>query len=162
LLSKKGWRGINVDLAPERISEFQRYRPNDYSIAACLSDCVQSVQIAHYEIASTDRVFDSHDPEKLSLAGEKPVRLSSSTTATLASVIEKSSFSFEEILYLNFDCEGYDLSVLRGFDFRRCRPKLLSVELLQGDDRKKIEDFLDQFHYRLESRIGLSGIFVAK
>jgi hypothetical protein len=54
------------------------------------------------------------------------------------------------------------LIVLRGFDFQRCRPKLLSVELFQDEDRKKIEDFLGQFHYRLESRIGLSGIFVAE
>ena len=162
LLSKKGWRGINVDLAPERISEFQRYRPKDYSIAACLSGSVHPVQIAHYEIGSTDRVVDSDDPEKLSLAGEKPVRFSSSTTTTLTSVIEKSPFSFEEILYLNVDCEGYDLNVLRGFDFQLSRPKLLSVELFQGDDRKKIDDFLDQFHYRLESRIALSGIFVAE
>ena len=162
LLSKKGWRGINVDLASERILAFQRYRPNDYSIAACLSDCVHPVQIAHYETEKTDRVVDSHDPEKLSLVGEKPIRFSSSTTTTLTSVIEKSPFSFEEILYLNVDCEGHDLNVLRGFDFQRCRPKLLSVELFQDDDRKKIEDFLDQFHYRLESRIALSGIFVAQ
>jgi FkbM family methyltransferase len=162
LLSKRGWRGINVDFAPERISEFHRYRPNDYSIAACLSDRVRSVQIAHYEIASTDRVLDPDDPEKLSMAGEKPVRFSSSTTTTLTSVIEKSPFSFEEILYLNVDCEGHDVNVLQGFDFQRCRPRLLSVELFQDDGRKKIEDFLDQFHYRLESRIALSGIFVAE
>jgi hypothetical protein len=96
LLSKKGWRGINVDLAPRRISAFHRYRPNDYSIAACLSDREYSVEIAHYEMGSTDRVVDSQNPEKLSLAGEKPVRFSSSTTTTLASVIEKSQCSFEE------------------------------------------------------------------
>src|SRR6516162_1595105 len=147
LLSKKGWRGINIDLAPERISEFHRHRPNDYSIAACLSDREYSVQIAHYEIASTDRVVDSYDPEKLSLGGEKPLRLSSSTTTTLTSIIEKSPFSFEEILYLNVDCEGHDLNVLRGFDFQRCKPKLLSVELFQDDDCTRIEDFLDQFDY---------------
>jgi hypothetical protein len=40
--------------------------------------------------------------------------------------------------------------------------KLLSVELFQDDDRKKIENFLHKFHYRLESRIALSGIFVAQ
>src|SRR6516162_7642842 len=98
LLSKKGWRGINVDLAPERILEFRRYRPKDYNVAACLSDRQYSVQIAHYKIASTDRVVDSHDPEKLSLAGEKPVRFSSGTTTTLNSIVEKSPFKFEEIL----------------------------------------------------------------
>src|SRR5262249_42019243 len=99
LLSKEGWRGINVDLEAERISEFHRYRPNDYTIAACLSDREHSVQIAHYKIGNTDRVVDSLDPEKLSLAGERPVGFSLSTTTTLTSVIEKSPFSFEKILY---------------------------------------------------------------
>jgi hypothetical protein len=162
LLSKKGWRGINVDLAPERISKFHRYRPNDYNIAACLSDSVRSVQIAHYEIASTDRVVDSHDTEKLSLAGQKPIRFSSGTTTTLTSLIEKSPFVFEEILYLNVDCEGHDLNVLRGFDFNRCRPKLLSVELQENPDRKEIEDLLRRFNYRLEARIPLAAIFIAQ
>ena len=162
LLWKRGWRGINVDLAPERISEFHRYRPNDYSVAACLSDRERPVQIAHYAVPTTDRVVDSDEPEKLSLAGEKPLGFSSRTTATLSSVIEKSPFCFEEILYLNVDCEGHDLSVLRGFDFQRCRPKLLTVELLQNPDRKEIEDLLQRFDYRLEAKIALSAIFVAQ
>jgi hypothetical protein len=86
LLSKKGWRGINVDLAPERIAEFQRHRPNDFNVVACLSDRVRPVQIAHYEMGNTDRVLDSHDPEKLSLVGDKPVRISLSTATTLTSL----------------------------------------------------------------------------
>jgi FkbM family methyltransferase len=162
LLSKRGWRGINVDLSPERIPEFLRYRPNDYSIAACLSDRVRQVQIAHYEIPTTDRVIDLDDPEKLSLAGEKPIRFSSSTTTTLTSVIEKSPFNFEEISYLNIDCEGHDLNVLRGLDFNRCRPKMLSVEAFQDAHRQEMEHYLVGFGYRLEGRISPTAIFVGQ
>ena len=36
LLHKKGWRGINADLAPERIAEFRRHRPDDEAGAARL------------------------------------------------------------------------------------------------------------------------------
>jgi hypothetical protein len=48
LLHKKGWRGINVDLAAERVAEFNRYLPKDHNVVACLSDRVASVEIAHY------------------------------------------------------------------------------------------------------------------
>jgi hypothetical protein len=55
LLHKSGWRGINADLAPERIAEFQRHRPDDYNVVACLSDRVMNVEVAHYEIPASDR-----------------------------------------------------------------------------------------------------------
>ena len=84
LLHKQGWCGVNIDLAPERIAVFNRYRPKDYNIVACLSDIGAKVEIAHYEIASTDRVINSNNSEKLSIVGERPIRFSTATTTTSA------------------------------------------------------------------------------
>ena len=57
LLHKKGWNGINVDLNVERIADFKRFRPSDYNVAGCLSDQVATVEIAHYDLPSNDRVI---------------------------------------------------------------------------------------------------------
>ena len=114
LLHKKGWRGINVDLAAERVADFKRYRPKDHNVVACVSDRVAAVEIAHYEIPSTDRVLDPRNPEKLSIVGQKPIRYSSAITTTLTAVVEESPFRLNEVQYLNVDCEGSDLAVIRG------------------------------------------------
>jgi hypothetical protein len=162
LLHKKGWRGINIDLARERIEEFKRYRPKDHNVVACLSDNVAPVDIAHYEIPSTDRILDARNAEKLSIVGQKPVRLSSMITTTLNAVLEASPFRLDEVRYLNVDCEGNDLAVIRGLDFDRCQPVILSVEAFDHAEREAIERFLLPRGYRREVAIPPTMIFVRR
>ena len=162
LLHKQGWHGVNIDLAPERIADFKRYRPNDYNVVACLSDSGAKVEIAHYEIASTDRVINSNNSEKLSIVGERPIRLSTATTTTLSEVIGQSPFRLEDVDYLNVDCEGIDLAALRGLDFDRCRPRILSVEAFSDSDREAITELLGPQGYQVEVIIPPTIIFVRR
>jgi FkbM family methyltransferase len=162
LLFKQGWRGINIDLASERVAEFKRHRPKDYNVVACLSEKVAAVEIAHYQIPSTDRVVDPDDQEKVSTIGSKPIRFSRATTTTLNEIIQESPFRFEDIQYLNVDCEGYDLTVLRGLDFGQCRPRILSVEAWNQDDREAIEQLLNPYGYRVEVVIPPTLILVTR
>jgi hypothetical protein len=37
-LYKAGWRGVNIDLQPERIARFNRLRPGDDNICAAIYD----------------------------------------------------------------------------------------------------------------------------
>ena len=159
LLHKQGWRGVNIDLSPERIAEFKRYRPKDYNIVACLSDSGSKVEIAHYEIPSTDRIVDSNNSRKLSIVGEQPIRFSTATTTTLSEVIGQSPFRLEDVNYLNVDCEGSDLAVLRGLDFDRCHPRILSVEAFSNSDREAIVELLTPHGYQLDFIIPPAIIF---
>jgi hypothetical protein len=59
LLHKLSWQGVNVDFVPERIATFNRYRPKDHNVVACVSDAAVPVEIPHYEIPSTDRPLDT-------------------------------------------------------------------------------------------------------
>jgi FkbM family methyltransferase len=160
LLHKQGWRGINIDLAPERIAEFKNYRPNDHNVVACLSDGVTEAEIAHYEIPSSDRVVFSGNSEKLSIVGGKPVRFSTATTTTLTEIIEKSPFHFEQVEYLDIDCEGSDLAILRGVDFDRCRPRILSVEAFDSSERDTMIGLLARHGYHLEVLLPPTALFV--
>jgi FkbM family methyltransferase len=159
LLYKKGWRGINIDLAAERIVDFQRARPDDHNVVACLSNKVAPIRIAHYEIPSTDRVVEV-DKDQRSMTGGQPVRFSTATTTTLTQVIEGSSFRLQDVKYLNVDCEGWDLPVLRGLDFDRCRPRIISVEAWNHTEQTAIGNFLVRYGYRLEIVIPPTMIFV--
>jgi hypothetical protein len=160
LLHKQGWRGINIDFVPERIAAFNQYRPNDHNVVACVSDTIVPVKIAHYEIPSTDRIVLPGDTEKLSAAGYNPIRFSHASTTTLTEVIQGSPFRFEDIHYLDVDCEGHDLAVLRGLDFENCRPQILSVEAVTDPEREAIVEFLTPHGYRLEVNIPPTSIFV--
>jgi Methyltransferase FkbM domain len=162
LLHRKGWRGINIDLAAERVAEFNRHRPNDHNVVACLSDRVASVEIAHYEIPSTDRVLDPRNPEKLSIVGQRPIRYSSSITTTLTAVVEGSPFRLDEVQYLNIDCEGSDLAVIRGLELDRCHPAILSIEAFGNAEREAIEQILAPYGYRCEVSIPPTMIFVRR
>ena len=160
LLHKRGWRGINIDLASERIAEFKTCRPKDYNVVACLSDRVTTAEIAHYEYANTDRVVFADNPVKLSIAGDKPLRFSTSTTTTLTEIIEKSPFRLEQVDYLDIDCEGSDFAVLSGIDLDRCRPRILSIETHDKGERAAMVDFLKARGYQLEVLLPPTAIFV--
>ena len=162
LLHKKGWRGINVDLATERIAEFDRYRPRDHNVVACLSDRVAQVEIAHYEMPSTDRVVDSRNPNKVSIVGQMPIRYSSAITTTLTAVVEESPFRLNEVQYLNVDCEGSDLAILRGLDLDRCHPAILSIEAFGDAERDAIARILAPYAYCCEVSIPPTMIFVSR
>jgi hypothetical protein len=162
LLHKKGWRGINVDLATERITEFHRYRPRDHNVVACLLDRVVPVEIAHYEMPSTDRVVDPRNTEKLSIVGQKPIRYSSGIATTLTAVIEESPFRLDEVQYLNVDCEGSDLAVIRGLDLDRCHPAILSIEAFGVAECEAIQRILAPYGYRCQVRIPPTMIFVRR
>jgi hypothetical protein len=157
LLHKAGWQGINIDLAPERIATFEQMRPRDHNVAACLSDGLRSVQIAHYEIPSTDRIVS--DAEKNSIVGGKPIRLSARTTTTLTAIIDQSLFKIEDIKYLNIDCEGHDLAVLRGLDMNRCRPSIVTIEAYDENEKRAITEHLSSFGYNVVHDISPVLIF---
>lgn len=162
LLHKRGWRGINIDLDASRIATFGTVRQRDHNVVACLSDTVRSVEVAHYEIPSTDRIVDTGDTERLSTCGSKPIRYSRATTATLTEIIQKSPFRFEDVQYLNVDCEYHDLPVLRGLDFKRCRPMIVSIEAFTAAEREAILQFLSPYGYRLEAMIPPTCVLVRR
>jgi hypothetical protein len=81
-------------------------------------------------------------------------------TTTLTRVIEESPFSYEQINYLNIDCEGHDFTVLRGVDLSRCRPQILSIEAFTEEERRAIGDFLAPYGYRLDQWLPKTAIFL--
>ncbi|MEZ5304514.1 MAG: FkbM family methyltransferase [Verrucomicrobiales bacterium] len=118
LLHQAGWKGINIDLDPEKISRFQEARPGDHSVACALSDTKGSAKRFRYAEGAFNRITSGEDD---SPHEKEVVDISETETTTLTAVIENSPFRDFQIDYLNVDCEGHDLRVLRGLDFARWR-----------------------------------------
>ena len=85
---------------------------------------------------------------------------------TLTSILDKTKYKRKEIDFLNIDTEGNDLDVLRGLDFKKYKPKLICVELIDHfkPNQKKIKkhgiyEFLTNKKYQLVWSGHFSHIF---
>ena len=159
ILYKRGWRGINIDFSKAKIERFRRLRPDDHNVVACLSDSTREVQIAHYGASNTDRIIPPGLLEYVSPLGEKPISTRFIQATTLRNIIATSPFKPEEINYLNIDCEGHDLRVLRGLDLNWCRPNIITIEGRTPEERQIQSEFLNRSGYRLNQFHSLVSLF---
>ena len=87
-------------------------------------------------------------------------------TNTLTKILDKTKFKRKEIDFLNIDTEGGDLEVLKSLDFKKYKPKLICVELIDhfSPEPKKIKKhkiykFLKDKKYKLVWSGNFSHIF---
>jgi FkbM family methyltransferase len=160
LLSQLGWRGINVDCDPVKIARFQRLRPQDENICAAVAEKPGDMVYLEYSAEGlTNRIADAGEKDLLSGIGEKPLRVTPIKVTTLSEIVEQSVFRGQHFHYLNVDCEGQDLSVLKGLDFSRYSPELISVEAFTKTLRPQLTAFLAGVGYELTDMVHLTLFF---
>lgn len=142
LLSKNGWRGVNIDFDAEKIQLFERLRPRDFNVTAAVSSCEGEKQVFRYESGGTNRLGEAGDPDVRSAIGELPVSTGAARTRTLDSILSTAPWPIAQIGYLNIDCEGHDLEVLKGLDLARFRPAIISIEALKIEEVAEVGSFL--------------------
>jgi len=160
LLSQLGWRGINIDCDPVKIARFEKLRPRDENVCAAVGEAPGDMILLEYAPdALTNRIADYTEKNLLSACGEKPLNVTPIKTTTLTNIIEQSSFRGQHFHYLNVDCEGQDLSVLKGLDFSRYSPELITVEALTKPAQEELCAFLEGFGYELTDIVRLTLFF---
>lgn len=134
LLNLHGWCGINIDAAPDAIHKFQQHRPGDHNVCAALSDRDGvAVLVGAQGLAS----------RRLATSGSG----TSVTTTTLAAILKASPFSNMPIDFLDIDCEGHDMEVLRGFPFATTRPLLVAIEAHFPDEACSLDKEFETLGY---------------
>jgi FkbM family methyltransferase len=159
LLSQLGWRGINIDCDPVKIACFEKLRPRDENVCAAVADAPRDMLYFEYAKGLTDRTADSGEQNMLSACGEKPTKVTRVHATTLTQIIEQSRFRGRYFHYLNVDCEGQDLSVLKGLDFSRYSPDLITVEALTRIAQDELRAFLERIGYELTDIVRLTLFF---
>jgi FkbM family methyltransferase len=159
LLSKLGWRGINIDCNPVKIRRFEKLRPRDENICAAASEATRGMVWLEYPYETTNRIADPREKNLLSACGEKPSKVMPIRVTTLTHIIEQSAFRGEHFHYLNVDCEGQDLAVLKGLDFSRWSPDLITVEALTKSARTELTTFLSGLGYEMTDMVHLTLFF---
>lgn len=158
LLHKQGWRGINIDLSSEKIARFNQFRPRDFNLVAAVSDSESEITILEYDGGLTDRIALSKDDNK-SAVGQKPVHSKVLPTQTLDTIISQCDFPVDTVDYLDIDCEGHDLNVLKGLNLKKYKPKVITIEALDDNNESEIISYLNNNDYILREKIYRTLLF---
>ncbi len=160
LLHKSGWRGVNIDLDAEKIRRFRQARPDDYNISAALSDKVSSMRAFRYPESGTNCLREESDGETSSVAGREPVSSELTKSTTLDELLARSPFHGVQIGYLNIDCEGHDIRVLKGCTLDRWKPWIITIEALHNEEENAIVAHLQAHGYVLKEKIFHTLLFI--
>lgn len=127
LLNKKGWSGINIDLDEANIELFNILRPNDENYCSAISDKIKEVDLFFYHKRSSLNTIDKKTAEyqKAKISSIKKIM-----TRSLNEIMDNSKYNNREIDFLTVDVEGSELSVLKNFNFKKYKPKIIVVEYL--------------------------------
>jgi len=122
---ERGWRGINVEPAPQWFERLEKARPRDVNLQLALG--AEPGAITFYEIPDTGlstvekKFAERHEAERGYQSRELRVKMD-----TLSRVCER--FHLAPIHFLKIDVEGAEKAVLQGADFRKMRPWIILVE----------------------------------
>ncbi len=127
LLYKKGWNGINIDLDKKNIDLFNFYRKRDLNINFAISSRESERELFFYHDKSAINTLEK-SVANYQRAQVKEIKIVK--TKTLNSIIENSKFNDLTIDFLSIDVEGHELDVIKGFDLKKYKPKVVIIEFL--------------------------------
>jgi FkbM family methyltransferase len=147
LLEKLGWRGLIVEPAKANLKQIVKNRSCDVSKKAAWSDSgleLKFVETDNLELSTLDKFkeSDSNSSDRISISGEYLVE-----TASLTDIFEE--FDFPGIFeYLSIDTEGSELEVLKGLNFEKFSPLLITIEHNFTANRELVLHFLLALGYK--------------
>jgi hypothetical protein len=166
LLSKKfNMHGVIVDANPALIPELKKGRPGDIIVHAAVHD--ENANVATLVLSKLDEI---------SSLDRSMVQRWNGGAVGEAGLIDVPAMRINDIIkyylggvapsFMSIDVEGYDLRLLRDFDFTRYRPWFVQVEYVDnlyppGNSRDIIE-FMRSAGYGLIAKTDVNLIFSAR
>ena len=141
LLYNKGWSGTNIDLNPTSIELFNIVRKEDNNILATLSDETNkevNIFFEHNFSPINSLHFKNFSSDKKKYLKKKVL------TKKFSDLV---NFNFD---FLNIDCEGEDLNILKTIDFKKFTPDLICIEINSDEENYefKIYSLLKEYNYK--------------
>tara|TARA_B100000989_G_scaffold292819_1_gene269305 strand:+ start:296 stop:991 length:696 start_codon:yes stop_codon:yes gene_type:complete len=129
LLYKRGWSGMNIDLDPKNIRLFNLERPDEINICKCVSSDNSKKDLFFFHPGSPINSL-----EKKTTKDKLNFSLKKIETFTLKSILE--DYKIQHIDYFNLDVEGHEIDILKNFDIKYYKPKVISVEFIDYQMKK--------------------------
>jgi FkbM family methyltransferase len=162
-LYQRGWRGIAIDPDPDSIAAFGKARPEDKALQLAIGSKSGKVTLHLFNDRSMSTVDEASfakyraNPRKHHLGDIEVER------KPLSAVLAEHVPAGRQVDFMNVDCEGVDLDVLRSNDWAKFHPPLLAVEDLDLDLERVVESkifrYLRPLGYRLVSHLHYTSIY---
>ena len=127
-LSKKGWKGLNIDLLRENLILFNFFRKKDKNINLAISKNKGVINAYIFERGSGVNTTNKKWADKWKKKFGKNYSILKIKKNSLNNVFSsyKVNKKFE---LLNIDVEGHEIDVLKGINFKNIRPKIITIEI---------------------------------
>ena len=154
-LYNKGWKGMNLDLSKTSIDLFNIARPKDININAAISDF--NGDTFYYENSPINQQNSLFNEGR----DQKKIKIKSYELSKLLNFKQ-----IDKVDFINIDTEGNELNVLKGIDFNKYKPVLITIEDnsfdLENKNKKEKISFLNEKGYKLINIVGVTMFFVKK
>jgi FkbM family methyltransferase len=147
-LYKKGWNGINIDAAPNSMTQFNLIRKRDINLPIPISD--KQERLKYYSFKTS--FFNTFDEQSAINCKDELIGTIEVNTKKLFQIFDE-YLGENEIDLLNVDVEGWDLKVLRSNNWNKYRPKVIVTEFFPFledcyPDQTEVGTFLKDNHYK--------------
>lgn len=159
LLHKFGWVGVNVDANEEAIVRFRQARPGDRNVWAAVSDSQRDVAYYRYPSPAANRIGPPDESDPRNVLGESPLSVTRMCTVPLNDLLAEHVRPGERIGFLNIDCEGEDLTLLRHLDWDRWRPTVVAVEAHGAETVERTVEVLTANGYECVGKMLVTLVF---
>ena len=168
LMYQRGWTGVNIDLNPLSIDLFNVARPKDINICAAVSDknATETLYFDH-SLSSLNTINLNHLSFLKKQFGLKKIKKKKIKTHNLANLLKIKKI--KKIDFFNIDIEGSEFKVLKSFNYRYFKPKVICVEIIDNPHLKKnifkknqIIKLLKKNNYSLKFKSLVNYIFIKK
>lgn len=159
LFYKKGWRGINIDANPYSIKLFNKMRKRDINVNAGISDEIGALNYYSFEKGDSSNTFDKELYEAWSKTYGKKADIIKVDMCKINDVLEKYLPKGQHIDFITIDVEGFEMKILKSFDYDKYAPDYFVVEDLDYCDKNK--DFMEFTKSPLYSLLNEKGYIVA-
>ncbi|WP_203225046.1 FkbM family methyltransferase [Novilysobacter arseniciresistens] len=156
-----GWRGINIEPSEQWFSKLEDERPHDLNLMVAASDVEGSLRFFNVDstgLSTTVSDFAERHADAGFQVTEQIVPCD-----TLDRICEEAAV--DVVHFLKVDCEGAELSVLRGLSLKKLRPWIVLVEATEPLSEKSSyeawEPLLTGRGYHFVYDDGLNRFYVA-
>ena len=151
----KGWSGINIDISKTSVDLFKIARPKDININCAIGKITEETKFFQNSKMNQQNSLIRQNSNQVEVK-IKCYKLNDILTSN----------KIEKVDYINIDTEGTELDVLKGLDFKKIKPSLLTIEDnhfdLDSDSKKKKKNYMKNQGYVQINNIGVTMFFIKR
>ena len=165
--NKKSGGGLLIEPNPNLVKRLKKYRPNDTVLNVGISpnehSCKMKFYLCEHHVLST---FSEDEKKQYEKMGHKIIGTQDIQTLNINNILNEYGYVKNGLDLLSLDVEGFDLKILKVFDFSLVRPKIIVAETilhrphLEQSKNSELIDFLISKNYFIYADTYINTIFV--